>query len=95
MELTDFLAGHPDAYAVFENVQSVLEGLGAVEVRASKSQVAFRRQGLCLSVAPGPVPGNAARRSGPVDRAGPSIDAVQEWCTPLRRSGCTTSRSRT
>jgi uncharacterized protein DUF5655 len=45
MELTNFFAGHPDAYAVFENVQLVLEGLGAVEVRASKSQVAFRRRG--------------------------------------------------
>lgn len=44
MEPEDFFAGHPDAYAVFEKVRSVLDGLGTVEVRTSKSQVAFRRR---------------------------------------------------
>jgi hypothetical protein len=44
MEPKDFFAGHPDAYAVFEKVRSVLDGLGAVEVHTSKSQVAFRRR---------------------------------------------------
>lgn len=40
----EFLAGHPAALAVFERVREVLGGRGAVEVRTSKSQVAFRRR---------------------------------------------------
>jgi Domain of unknown function (DUF5655) len=44
MQPEDFFAGHPDARAVFEKVRSILTRLGPVEVRTSKSQVAFRRQ---------------------------------------------------
>jgi uncharacterized protein DUF5655 len=40
----DLFAGHPAALAVFEKVRSILEELGPVEVRASQSQVAFRRK---------------------------------------------------
>jgi Domain of unknown function (DUF5655) len=44
MQAEDFFAGHPDALAVFEKVRAVLGRLGPVEVRTSKSQVAFRRK---------------------------------------------------
>jgi Domain of unknown function (DUF5655) len=44
MQPEDFFAGHPDARAVFEKVRSILNRLGPVEVRTSKSQVAFCRQ---------------------------------------------------
>lgn len=44
MRPEDFFAGHPDALAVFEKVRSILDGLGPVDVRTSKSQVAFRRK---------------------------------------------------
>ena len=40
----DFFAGRPNARAVFEEVRSILNNLGPVEVRTSKSHVAFRRQ---------------------------------------------------
>jgi hypothetical protein len=44
MQPENFFAGHPDARAVFEKVRFVLNRLGPVEVRTSKSQVAFRRK---------------------------------------------------
>lgn len=44
MQPEEFFAGRPGAWAVFERVLSVLEGLGPVEVRTSRSQVAFRRR---------------------------------------------------
>jgi Domain of unknown function (DUF5655) len=44
MEPEDFFAGNPDARAVFEKVRSALNELGPIDVRASKSQVAFRRR---------------------------------------------------
>lgn len=43
MEPEGLLAGNAVALAVFERVRSTLGSLGPVEVRASKSQVAFRR----------------------------------------------------
>ncbi len=43
MEPEELLAGNPVALAVFERVHSALEALGPVEVRTSKSQVAFHR----------------------------------------------------
>ncbi len=39
----EFFAGHPLALAVFARVRTVLERSGPVEIRTSKSQVAFRR----------------------------------------------------
>jgi hypothetical protein len=39
-----FLAGHPVASAVYERVRSVLDEMGPLEVRTSKSQIAFRRR---------------------------------------------------
>jgi hypothetical protein len=44
MQPDEFFDGHPVAAAVFEKVRSVLDGLGPVQVRTSKSQVAFRRK---------------------------------------------------
>lgn len=43
MDPGDFLAEHPVASAVFQCVRSILEALGPVEVRTSRSQIAFRR----------------------------------------------------
>ena len=45
MDPETLLAGHDVALAVYERVRSILEGLGPVEVRATKSQVSFRRHG--------------------------------------------------
>jgi hypothetical protein len=39
----EFLAGHPVALTVFFRVRSVLEQLGPVDIRTTKSQIAFRR----------------------------------------------------
>jgi len=39
----EFFAGHPLALTVFFRVRSVLERLGPVEIRTTKSQVAFHR----------------------------------------------------
>ena len=44
MQPEDFFAGHPDARAVLDKARSILTRLGPLEVRTSKSQVAFRRQ---------------------------------------------------
>jgi hypothetical protein len=38
------LAGHPVALRVFERVRDVLAGVDGLEIRTSKSQVAFRRR---------------------------------------------------
>jgi hypothetical protein len=40
----DFFAGHPIGLAAFERVRSTVAELGDVEVRTTKSQVAFRRR---------------------------------------------------
>lgn len=40
----EFFAGHPDAYAVYARVRELLDPATSYEVRASKSQVAFRRR---------------------------------------------------
>jgi hypothetical protein len=40
----DVFAGHPDALALFEAVRDVVEALGPVETRVSRTQVAFRRR---------------------------------------------------
>jgi len=39
----ELFAGHPLALTVFDRVRSVVEQLGPVEIRTTKSQVAFRR----------------------------------------------------
>lgn len=39
----EFFADRPDAFAMFERVHEVCEELGPVEVRVTRSQVAFRR----------------------------------------------------
>ena len=44
MDPEAFFQGHPDALAVYRRVRSVLESLGPVAVRTTKSQVAFRRR---------------------------------------------------
>lgn len=43
MEPEDLFAGHPVALAVLDRIRTVLEAEGPVELRATKSQVAFRR----------------------------------------------------
>jgi hypothetical protein len=40
----ELFVGHVDALAAYERVASILERCGPVEVRVSKSQVAFRRR---------------------------------------------------
>lgn len=40
----EFFAGHPDAMAVYRRMLSLTRELGPVEVRVSRSQVAFRRR---------------------------------------------------
>lgn len=37
-------AGYPDSLRIFEAVKDAIEGIGEASVRASKSQVAFRRR---------------------------------------------------
>ncbi len=50
----EFFSGHPFAVAVFENVREIVDRLGPVEVRVSKSQVAFRlRRGFAYLWIPG------------------------------------------
>ena len=44
MTLDEFFAGHADAWQLFEVLRSAIEDLGPVEMRITKSQVAFRRQ---------------------------------------------------
>lgn len=44
MEPEDLLDGHATAWAVFDAVLRCLDDLDAVEVRTTKSQIAFRRQ---------------------------------------------------
>jgi hypothetical protein len=44
MESSEFFAGQPLGLAAYERVRSIVEGFGPVEVRVSKSQVAFRRR---------------------------------------------------
>lgn len=43
MRPEELFAGHPVALAVLDRVRSVLAAAGPLEVRASRSQVAFRR----------------------------------------------------
>lgn len=40
----DFFAGHPNALEAFTKVRAIVERLGPVEVRISKSQAAFWRK---------------------------------------------------
>jgi hypothetical protein len=42
--LDEFFAGHDEARAVFEAVRAAIDTIGANEVRATRSQVAFRRR---------------------------------------------------
>jgi hypothetical protein len=44
MEAEDFFAGHPLGVSVLHKLRSVLSDLGDVQVRVSKSQIAFRRK---------------------------------------------------
>lgn len=44
MRPEDFFAGHPEAWAVFTQVRSALSEMRPLEIRASRSQVAFRRR---------------------------------------------------
>jgi hypothetical protein len=44
MDPADFFTGDPVGTAVFDRVSAILRDLGQVEVRTSKSQVAFRRR---------------------------------------------------
>lgn len=98
MEIEDFFAGHPDADAVFETVCSVLDGLGTVEVRTSKSQVAFRgKRGFAFLWLPGQylaTPTAEVVLSIALGRHDPST-RFKQVVHPLRRTGCTSWRSMT
>lgn len=39
-----FFEGHPDALAVYRSVRSMAEAIGSIDVRVTRSQVAFRRR---------------------------------------------------
>lgn len=39
----EFFSSHDDSRQIYEAVRRVIESIGAVEVRVSKSQIAFRR----------------------------------------------------
>ncbi len=43
MRPEDLFAGHPLALAVLDRVRSILEASGPLEIRTTRSQVAFRR----------------------------------------------------
>jgi hypothetical protein len=43
MTPAEFFSGHPLALSVFERVRSSVAAFGPIEIRTSKSQVAFRR----------------------------------------------------
>lgn len=43
MEPEDLFTGHPVALAVLDRVRAVLDAAGPLEIRTTKSQVAFRR----------------------------------------------------
>jgi hypothetical protein len=45
ISLEEFFAGQEDSTNIFETLRRVVEGLGEVEIRVTKSQVAFRRRG--------------------------------------------------
>lgn len=38
----EFFAGHPDGLAIYRAVEAAIRALGPVEVRTTKSQIAFR-----------------------------------------------------
>ncbi len=40
----EFFAAHPVALAVFDRVRQIVESLGPVDIRTTKSQVSFRRR---------------------------------------------------
>ena len=44
MTLDEFFAGRPDSRQIFEALRIAVDALGPVEVRVTKSQVAFRRR---------------------------------------------------
>lgn len=44
MDPADLLDGHTVATAVYAKVRSCLDGIGTLEVRTTKSQIAFRRK---------------------------------------------------
>ena len=44
MTLDEFFAGHEDSRQIFEALRSAIEDLGPVEMRITKSQVAFCRE---------------------------------------------------
>ncbi|MBP6546453.1 MAG: hypothetical protein KA220_07035 [Phenylobacterium sp.] len=44
MTVDDFFAGHPEARAVHEAVQSAVEAIGPTRMRIGKSQVGFSRE---------------------------------------------------
>ena len=42
--LVDFFAGFPDSRPIFDAVRAALDSLGPVEMRVTRSQIAFRRR---------------------------------------------------
>lgn len=44
MTLDEFFAGYDESWPIFGGLQEAVEAVGPVEMRISKSQVAFRRR---------------------------------------------------
>ena len=44
MTLDEYFAGQPDSRLIFDALRSAVDALGPVQIRVTKSQVAFRRQ---------------------------------------------------
>ena len=95
----ELFAGHPLALTVFFRVRSVLEQLGPVDIRTTKSQVAFfavraatPTSGCPASTLPTPRRMWSCRS---LSDAATRHRASRRWCIHLRITGCTTWRSTT
>lgn len=54
LALEQFFSGFPEAWAIFTTLRQAIEAIGPVELRVSKSQVAFsRRRVVALAWRPG------------------------------------------
>lgn len=49
MNVDEFFAGQEEARLIYEALWEILQGLGSVQARATKSQVAFRRRGKAFA----------------------------------------------
>jgi hypothetical protein len=58
MDITEFSVDWPESAKIFETLRTAIENLGEVEIRVTKSQIAFRRRtGFAWAWVPGKVLG--------------------------------------